>query len=351
VSVFGRADFDGHEFVLFASDERSGLKAILAVHDTRRGPAIGGCRVWPYVNEDAALSDALRLARGMSYKAAAADVPFGGGKVVVMLDVAHGKTPAMMRSLGNVIEGLKGRYITGEDVGTTAEDMAEIRGVTSFVMGTPPELGGSGDPSGNTALGCFEGIRACLHHRGIESVAGRTIAVQGVGNVGLRLSRLLRDAGARLIISDADRGRAERCAEELDALIVAPDAIYDVEADVFAPCALGAILDANTLPRINASIVAGAANNQLATAEAGEWLMKRRILYAPDYIINAGGMIQLAGERCGWSQAEVEGRVRGIHDTLLRVFAVAQRDRIPTSVAADEFANQRRQVGSAIEQA
>jgi leucine dehydrogenase len=346
VSVFDVADFDGHEFVLFASDERSGLKAILAVHDTRRGPAIGGCRVWPYANEDAALNDALRLARGMSYKAAAADVPFGGGKVVVMLDPAQGKTPAMMRSLGSVIESLKGRYITGEDVGTTAEDMAEIRGVTSFVMGTPAELGGSGDPSGNTALGCFEGIRACLRHRGIDGVERRTVAVQGVGNVGLRLCRLLRNAGARLIISDTDLSRAERCAQELDALIVAPDAIYGVEADVFAPCALGAVLNANTLPRLKASIIAGAANNQLATPEVGEGLTKRGILYAPDYVINAGGMIQLAGERCGWSQAEVERRVRGIHDTLLRVFAIAQREHIPNSMAADEFANQRRQAGA-----
>jgi leucine dehydrogenase len=340
--MFDEPDFDGHEAVSFICDGASDLRAIVAIHDTRRGPAIGGCRVWHYRDEQQALRDALRLSRGMTNKAAIADLPFGGGKAVVLVDPTHPKTPAMMRALGRAIDRMGGNYITGEDVGTTCEDMSEIHMATSFVMGLPIEQGGSGDPSPSTARGCFEGIRASLRHSLNRSDLQRVrVAVQGLGNVGYHLCRQLSEAGARLIVTDVDPNRTRRCAQEFSAGVVSPDQIYDVDAEVFAPCALGGVLNVGTIARLRVPIVAGGANNQLETEECGTALRDRGILYAPDYVINAGGMIQLAAERTKAVPAEVERRVRAIYETLLQVYRLAEDRKVSTSTAADVLAAER----------
>ncbi len=339
--MFDRPEFDAHEAVTFLSDADCGLNAIIAVHSTRLGPAIGGCRVWPYSDTSDALRDALRLSRGMTYKAAMAGVLLGGGKAVVIIAAARPKTPAMMRALGRAIERMGGSYVTGEDVGTTCEDMAEIRTETAHVMGLPLEQGGSGDPSPNTALGCFEGIRASARYAlGNGDLRNMRVAVQGIGNVGFHLCALLAESGAHLTVSDVNRSRAERCAREFDARVVDPTEIFDVDADVLAPCALGAILNANTIPRLRVRIVAGGANNQLESAQSGASLRDRGILYAPDYVINAGGMIQLAAEKTGMQKSTVGERVRSIAATLLRVYRFAGERAIPTSAAADLLAGE-----------
>jgi leucine dehydrogenase len=339
--MFDALDFDCHESVNFICDDAADLRAIVAVHNTRRGPAIGGCRVWHYGDERHALRDALRLSKGMTNKAAVANVPFGGGKTVVLVDTARPKTPEMMRALGRAIDRMGGSYVTGEDVGTTCEDMVQIRTATPHVMGLPVEQGGSGDPSRNTARGCFEGIRASLCHALKKTNLERVrVAVQGLGNVGYHLCSQLAEAGAQLIVTDVDPHRTLRCAQDFSAAVVEPDHIYDVDAEVFAPCALGAILNAESIARLRVRVVAGGANNQLEAAEYGSALRERDILYAPDYVINAGGMIQLAAERTGMTPDNVERRVRGIYDTLLEIYRLAADRKIPTSSAADALAAQ-----------
>lgn len=348
MGVFLADDFDNHEQVVFASDAASGLSAIIAIFSTALGPSIGGLRIWPYESEAAALRDVLRLSRGMAYKAAIAGVPFGGGKAVVMLAPGEAKTPAMLRAMGRAIEQLGGRYITGEDVGTTAADMAEIRRATDKVMGLPVELGGSGDPSPNTALGCFVGIAAAARHRlGRDDLDGLRVVVQGLGNVGWNLARQLAEAGARLTVADVRADRVERAVEAFRAAAVAPDAVYDVDADVFAPCALGAVIDDGTVERLKVSIVAGGANNQLARPGHGRRLRERGILYAPDYVINGGGMIQLAAERLDfegrgtYQAAEVERKIRAIGETLETIFQRAETEGWPPELAADRLAEER----------
>jgi leucine dehydrogenase len=342
VSVFQAVDFDTHEHVSYICDREAGLRAIIAIHSTRRGPAVGGCRMWSYATEDEALRDALRLSRGMTYKAAIADVPFGGGKAVVMLDPSRPRTTALVRALGRSVERLGGSYVTGEDVGTTADDMAEIRTETAYVMGMPASQGGSGDPSANTAQGCFIGVRASLmHSRNDDTLQGVHVAVQGLGNVGYQLCRLLAAAGAQLTVADAETGRSTRCAQEFHAAIVDPADIYDTDADIFAPCALGGTLNSETIPRLRVSIVAGGANNQLADPACGAALLRRGILYAPDFVINAGGMIQLVGERLKMSSAEVDAKVTNIGQTLREIYRSANVAHTPTSVAAERLAADR----------
>lgn len=343
LEMFCSSDFSEHEEVVHISDRASGLKAIIAVHSTILGPAIGGCRLLPYASDAEALRDVLRLSRGMTHKAAIANVPFGGGKMVVLLDSNTRKTPEFMHAIGRAIDRLGGRYITGEDVGTTSEDMAEIRKATNYVMGAPLEDGGSGDPSPRTALGCFVGIQAGLEHRlGVRQLQGVRIAVQGLGNVGGHLCALLHSAGAKLFVSDVQPARLERAVTEWDAVPVDPGEIHRCAAEVFAPCALGAVLNDTTIPEIQASVVAGAANNQLEVeSRHGALLRDRDILYAPDYAINSGGMIQLAVERANADPADVEPRVRAIGDTLKSIFLRAGTDGVPTSVAADGLARER----------
>jgi len=340
--LFNNADFDDHEQVVFAHDPASGLKAIIAVHSTALGPATGGCRILPYADDEAALTDVLRLSQGMTLKNAMAGLPLGGGKSVIIADPAQEKSPALFRAMGRAVDRLGGLYVTAEDVGTSPADMVEIRKATSHVMGLPREAGGSGDPSGSTARGCLEGIKAAVaYHHGRHSLQGVRVAIQGLGHVGFNLAALLAKAGASLIVSDVRAATVEKAISEFGAQAVEADAIYDVEADVFSPCALGAIINDATLPRLRADIVAGAANNQLATPGHGNALKTRGILYAPDYVINAGGIMQVGAEITGESADRVEQRISGIGDTLRSVFSLADAERISTSEAADQIARHR----------
>jgi leucine dehydrogenase len=332
-------DFDFHEQVVLVSDRASGLQAIVAVHDTTLGPALGGCRMWPYASTNDALTDVLRLSRGMTYKAAVAGLPLGGGKSVVIGDSRKHKTPAVLRALGRAIDQLGGRYITAEDVGTSPEDMNYVREGTKHVAGIAPELGGLGDPSPMTALGTFVGIRAAVKHKlGADSVKGLTVAVQGLGHVGWDLCRQLHEAGAKLIVSDMIATRLDEAARLFGAKVVALDTIYGVQCDVFAPCALGAIVNPQTLPQFKARIIAGASNNQLATAAMGDALHAQGVLYAPDYVINAGGLIKVCGEYYKTDASLVERDVRRIEHTLLELFAQASAAGEPTYLAADRMA-------------
>lgn len=342
MSVFDAVDFDSHEKIAFCSDPGSGLKAIIAIHNTTRGPALGGCRMWAYDHEDDALTDALRLSRGMTYKAAICGLDLGGGKAVIIGDPKQHKSPALMRSMGRAVERLAGRYIIAEDVGTTVDDMAEIRKETHHVSGLPADLGGTGDPSPTTAKGVFMGMKAAADHAGWRGgLAGRTVAVQGLGSVGSHLCRLLVDAGARLIVTDLHDVAVEQAVREFGATAVAPDEIYGVEADVYAPCALGGTLNDETIPRLKVWIVAGSANNPLATASHGDVLRRRAIIYAPDYVINSGGLITVA-EACLGHDAEATNRkIEGIYDVTRAILDQAERQDIATSLAADRIAEER----------
>ena len=336
--IFNELNFDDHEQVVFVSEPKSGLKGIIAVHNTHLGPAMGGCRMWNYANEAQAVNDVLRLSRGMTYKNAVVGLPIGGGKSVIIGNPNTDKTPALFEALGEALERLGGRYITAEDVGTSPQDMAHVATNTRFVTG----LGDNGDPSPYTALGCFVGAQAAVkHHLKRDSMAGLTVALQGLGHVGYDYARRLHAAGARLVVADMDPATLKRAHEEFGAQIVSTDAIYDVPADIYAPCALGATLNPETVARMRAKIVAGAANNQLATADVGELLRQKGVLYAPDFVINAGGIIKACYEYLNRPDSEVEAHVCEISSTLTEVFARADQKGLPTSVVADEVAEAR----------
>lgn len=336
--IFNELNFDNHEQVVFVSEAKSGLKGIIAVHNTNLGPAMGGCRMWNYASEAQAVNDVLRLSRGMTYKNAVAGLPIGGGKSVIFGNPKTDKTPALFEALGEALERLGGRYITAEDVGTSPQDMAHVATKTKYVAG----LGASGDPSPYTALGCFVGAQAAIkHHLGRDSFEGLTVALQGLGHVGYDYARRLHTAGAKLIVADIDTVALERARTELDAQVVDVDAIYDVQCDIYAPCALGATLNNNTLSRLKATIVAGGANNQLATADVGEMLRQKGILYVPDFVINAGGIIKVCYEYLNKPEADVEAHVREIGHTLEEIFNHAEQEARATSVVADEVAESR----------
>ncbi|MEQ9811490.1 MAG: Glu/Leu/Phe/Val dehydrogenase dimerization domain-containing protein [Azospirillaceae bacterium] len=342
MAVFDQTDFDAHEQLVFASDVETGLRAIIAIHDTTRGPALGGCRMWAYASEQDAIRDALRLSRGMTYKAAISDLPLGGGKSVIIGDARRHKTPAMMRAMGAAVERLAGRYIVAEDVGTSVEDMAEIARTTGHVVGLDTSASGTGDPSPATAFGVFRGLEAAIAFSdAVDTLQGATVAVQGLGHVGYHLCRYLAEAGARLIVTDIHQQAIDRVVKAFGARAVAADAIYDVEADVYAPCALGATINNTTINRLRVKIVAGSANNQLATPSHGEALRRRGILYAPDYVINAGGLMNVAAERFGYGADATWARIAAIHDTTLSILERARRDGIPSSDAADRIAEER----------
>jgi leucine dehydrogenase len=335
--VFFSPHFDEHEEVVFCREKRSGLRAIIAVHSTRRGPALGGCRMFPYPDEAAAVADVLRLARGMTLKAAMADLAFGGGKSVIIGDPRRDKSEALFLAMAACVDRLGGRYVIAEDSGTSVADMEAVRKGTRHVAGIAE--GGSGDPSPATAWGVFQGIRAAARHRlGSERLDGLTVAVQGLGHVGWHLAEHLSRAGARLVVADIDPAPVRRAARVFGADAVAPNAIYDAPADIFAPCALGAVLDGDTVRRLKAAIVAGSANNQLARPEHGKALAARGILYAPDYVINAGGIINIAHEGAGYDRERAFAHVARIGETLREVFGRAEAERIPTSEAADRLA-------------
>jgi leucine dehydrogenase len=343
MNVFSAADFDDHEAVHFFNDPASGLKAIIALHYTGPGRGGGGIRMWPYESDEAALRDVLRLSKAMSYKMVLANLPMGGGKSVIVGDSARDKTPELMRAMGRAIESLGGRYVCGEDVGTTPEDMAIIRRETRWVVGLADV---SGDTSPPTAYGVYLGLRAAARHKlGVGEMKGIGVAVQGVGAVGLDLCRRLAADGAELTVADIDAGAAARAADELGAHVVAPADIYDQEVEVFAPCALGAVLDDDTIARLAAKVVAGAANNQLAEDRHGVALAKRGILYAPDYVVNAGGAINASRELIGYDRDDAYAAIEGIPATLLQIFARAEQDGVATSVAADRVAKQRIEQG------
>ncbi len=347
MSVFESRDFDGHEQVVFCHDRATGLRAIIAVHDTRLGPALGGCRMYPYAGSEEALRDVLRLARGMTFKSALAGLPLGGGKAVIMGDPFHDKSEALMRAMGRCIDRLGGRYIGAEDSGTGVTDLKQMAAETAHVAGVRERRTADGrlrdgDPSPYTAHGVFAGIRAAVRHAlGTDSLEGVRVAIQGLGNVGSHLAAELHAAGARLTVADPVAERLAAAVEAYGAEAVGLEEIYAAPAEVFAPCALGAVLNANTIPQIRAQVVCGAANNQLATAADDAALAARGILYAPDYLVNAGGLISVARPSTGLSDAEARAKLEHIPETLLHVFELAERDGVAPGAAADRLARAR----------
>jgi leucine dehydrogenase len=337
--VFSRAMARGHEEVVFASDPSSGYRGIIAIHSTRLGPALGGTRMWAYASEEEALTDALRLAEGMTFKAAAAGMPWGGGKAVIWADAATIDRPTLFRSHGRAVDRLGGRYITSVDIGTGPADMVHVREETTHAAGLPTPFG---DPSPATAHGVLRAIEAAVKHVwGRPDLADRTVAIQGCGHVGYHLARGLHEVGARLIVTDAAPERAKRVAKEFRAKVVAPTEIESAKVDVFAPCAFGGGLSKRTIPKLRCSVVAGAANNQLLTDTDGALLERQGVAYAPDFIANAGGLIYLGQEVLGWSTDRVTTKLDGIFDTLSEVFQLASEQRIPSSEAAVRIAKRR----------
>jgi leucine dehydrogenase len=337
-----RALGDEFEQVVHFHDPRSGLRAIVAIHSTALGPALGGTRFFPYPSEAEALRDVLRLARGMTYKAAAAGLDLGGGKAVILGDPRRLKSEELLRAYGRFVDTLGGRYITAEDVGTAGDDMDVVRRETRFVTGVSPTLGGSGDPSPVTAWGVFQGMIACAEEAWKESsLAGRRVAVQGVGKVGYHVVKNLVEAGASVVVSDVDVDSLARAVREFGVDTAEPDKIHAEECDIFAPCALGGMIRDDTLPSLKCRVVAGSANNQLDRPEHGEALTDQGILYAPDYVINAGGLINVADEIRGYDRDRAMMRVQEIYRTLRKVFTMAREESISTSRAADRFAEHR----------
>jgi leucine dehydrogenase len=340
----------GYEKVARCEDPASGLRALIAVHDTTLGPALGGLRMWPYATWDDALFDVLRLSRGMTFKSAVADTGLGGGKSVILGNPKTQKTEKLFRAMGRFIDTLGGSYITAEDVGTSVEDMVHVRKETKFVTGLPREMGSSGDPSPWTALGTFRGMRACLEEvYGSGEFRGRTVALQGCGHVGRILAKHLHEAGAKLVVSDIAPEKAQAVARETGARVVEPLEILYSACDVVAPCALGAVINDETLPRIQAKIVAGAANNVLLREEHGLRLKERGILYAPDYVINAGGIINVSieVEKGGYDEERSRRKVENIYHALKAVFALAKQRNISTNEASNRLAEERLAKGRA----
>lgn len=337
--VFSRLAEHDHEQVSFYQEQSSGYRGIIAIHSTVLGPALGGTRFWNYASDEEALIDCLRLARGMTYKAAVAGLNLGGGKSVIIGDNHTPRREALFRAHGRHVQSLHGRYITAEDVGTTTGDMEFIKAETDHVTGL---IGRSGDPSPVTAYGVYRGMKACAKHRyGADSLTGKVVLLQGCGAVGYHLARLLHAEGAKIICSDIDPQRVKRVVEECGARAVAEDAIYSERGDVFAPCALGAVVNDATVERLAVDIVAGAANNQLAEDRHGDQLERRGITYAPDYVINGGGLINVNAELHGWAPERARSKAGEIYDTILRVFEIAREERIPSYQAADRLAQQR----------
>ncbi|MEZ5757245.1 MAG: Glu/Leu/Phe/Val dehydrogenase dimerization domain-containing protein [Emcibacteraceae bacterium] len=340
--MIDKNQFRGHEQLAYLNDKDTGLKAFIAVHDTSLGPAAGGCRMWPYENEMDALNDVLRLARGMSYKNAMAGLPLGGGKAVIIGDAKTDKSEAIFKALGRFVDSLDGTYITAEDVGMTTEDMMTIATETNYVAGLPQGDHASGDPSPFTAKGIYNGIKAAVKYKlGRDTLDGLTVAVQGVGHVGQYLCEYLHSDGVKLLVSDIVAENLVMAVEKFGATIVPAEEILAVKADVLSPCALGAILNDETIPNIKASIIAGGANNQLANDSHGVRLMDRGILFAPDYVINAGGIINVSGETSGNYDLDwVNRKVDNIYNTLIHIFERADKEQRPTNVVADEMAEE-----------
>lgn len=329
----------GHEQISFASDRRSGYRGIIAVHNTILGPALGGTRFWDYESDAAAFIDVLRLSRGMTYKAAVAGLNLGGGKSVILGDYRTEEREGIMQAHGRHVDSLQGRYITAEDVGTSTSDMDFVRQETTRVVGLK---GRSGDPSPVTAFGTYRGMQACAKFRyGDDSLEGKTIALQGCGHVGYFLLKHLHEAGAKVVVTDIDAEKVKQCQKEFGATAVSPSEIYGVEADIFAPCALGAVINDETLKVLKVDIVAGAANNQLAEERHGDILDERDVVYAPDFVINGGGLINVNAELEGWSLETAHQKVSEIYETVHNVLEIARDEGMPTYRAADRLAERR----------
>ena len=335
----------GHEQLVICNDNTAGYRGIIAVHSTTLGPALGGTRFWQYASDEEAIIDALRLARGMTYKNAVAGLNLGGGKSVIIGNNKTADREMIFRAHGRFVESLGGRYITAEDVGTSTADMDFVHMETKNVSGL---AGRSGDPSPVTAHGVFRAIQASAKERwGSDDLSTKTVTVQGAGHVGYYLAKELHEAGAKLIVTDIDAERVKSVVSEFGARAVAPEDIYGATADIFAPCALGAIINDTTIPQLKVEIVAGAANNVLLEERHGVALEERGILYAPDYVANAGGVINVYSELAGWSSARAFRKADEIYETILKVFNIAKTDSVPTYVAADRLAEQRiKAVGS-----
>ena len=337
--LFKRLELDDYEQVVFNCDEASGLKAIIAIHDTTLGPALGGTRVWDYDTEEEALNDVLRLAKGMTYKSAAAGLNLGGGKAVIIGDPKEIKSEELWRAYGRFVQSLNGRYITAEDVNTTVDDMHIVAEETNYVTGLPST---SGDPSPVTALGVFHGIRASADEfYGSDNLSGKVVAVQGVGHVGYHVVKHLKEAGADVVVTDIKQNNIDKVVEDFGVKVVEPGKIYSVDCDIFAPCALGAVINDDTIPQLKCDIVAGAANNVLEEERHGDELAEKGILYAPDYVINAGGVINVYDELIGYDRERALERAKNIFNNMKKVYNISKRDDIPTYKAADIVAEER----------
>lgn len=347
MTVFTHPEFDHHEHLTFCCDPETGLRAIIAVHNTARGPALGGCRMFPYASDEEALRDVLRLSRGMTYKSALANLNLGGGKSVIIGDPRQHKTEALLESMGRFLEQLGGLYIAAEDSGTSVADLKVMSRQTTNVAGIRDRPGfdgkpSNGDPSPATAWGTFVGLQAAVKHKlGRNDLEGLKVAVQGIGNVGYRLARHLTDAGAKLWVYDIHQDQMDRAVEELGATPASAEEILYLPVDVVAPCAMGAVLNDQSIARLQASIVAGAANNQLANPAHDEVLWKHGVLYAPDFVINAGGIIDVYYERTGPDPDAVRKHVDTIAQTLQEIFERSDRDGLPTGQIADQLAEER----------
>ena len=346
--VFEQLETSRHEQVVYTYLHDAGLKAIIAIHDTTLGPALGGVRMYPYASEEDALQDVLRLARGMTYKAAAAGLNLGGGKAVIIGDPKKDKSETLFRAFGRAVDALGGRYITAEDVGSDVLDMEYISQETPYVTGIDVTRGGSGDPSPFTAFGVLQGIKASLEWKfGDQSLDGKIVAVQGVGTVGSSLISLLRKGGAQVFAADVDEAALDRLrAQDPEVTIVSPSEILGVKCDVLAPCALGAVINDDTIEALQTQIIAGAANNQLQTLEHGRMLQERGILYAPDYVINAGGLMNVYVELDGYSRQRAFRLIRSIFHNTRRIFELSEKEGLTTAEASDRLAVRRmREIG------
>jgi leucine dehydrogenase len=338
-ALFALLEEHEHEQVSLVYEPSSGYRGIIAIHDTTLGPALGGTRFWNYKTDREALIDCLRLARGMTYKAAVAGLNLGGGKSVIIGDNKIRNREPVFRAHGRHVKALGGRYITAEDVGTSVGDMEFIKAETDHVTGL---IGKSGDPSPVTAFGVYRGMKACAKHRyGDAELRGKVVAIQGCGNVGYYLAELLYKEGAELVVTDIDAAKIERVVKEFEAKAVAPDEIYAVKANVFAPCALGGIINDQTLPQLKVDIVAGGANNQLAEERHGDMLEQKEIMYAPDYVLNAGGLVNVNAELQGWTMERARNKAGEIYYTILTVFDIAKEEGMPSYRAADRLAERR----------
>jgi leucine dehydrogenase len=342
MEILDQMSTEGHEQVMMVSDSGSGLKAIIAIHDTTLGPAAGGTRMWAYESEEKAMWDALRLSRAMTYKSAAADLPLGGGKAVIIADSHADKTEAMLRAFGRFVDTLGGRYLTTTDVGTTGRDLEYVKQETDYVLGLPTTAGGSGDTSVMTGLGIYMGMKACAREAwGSDSLTGKTVAMQGFGKVATHTAHHLIKENARLVVTDVYLDALDR-AKELGIEVVGPDAIYDVDCDIFSPCALGGVLNIDTIPQLKCQVIVGGANNQLMTDADGEELDRRGILYGPDYIVNSGGIINVEAELGSeYNPERAREKTERIYDIIGQVIAISKREEIPTSKAADRLAEDR----------